>query len=141
MKRISAYSLCFLLGVSLGWDLGYTRPNVKNQRKLLKEYETVRDGFRLTDTQMVEVAAYLPLLPELREDVKRSDEFAAAVDLNAVGRLEHGNTEGAKELLLTTVAKYYQRHRHDGDTNLLAKMERVAATNATIAYWLTNRLE
>jgi hypothetical protein len=141
MKRFlpaTCFGLCFLLGLSIGWYFGYTRPSVRDQRKLLEEYRTVRDGFRLSDKEMAEIGAQLP---NIRKQMERSDEFAAALALGVFKELEAGKVESAKKHLGQTVSIYYRGHRYDGDTNLLAKIERYAVTNAAISNAIYRKLE
>jgi recombinational DNA repair ATPase RecF len=111
---------------------------VKNQRKLLAEYQAVRDAFGLTDKQMAEMGEQLP---QMREQMMRQDEFAAAIALAAFTKLEQGDIERAKWRLVTTISIYYRGHKHDGDSNLLARIERYAATNAAISNAIYRKLE
>ena len=92
MKRIIAFSVCVLLGVGIGWYFGFTRPATRNQRKLLSEYQFVRDNFHTTDKEM-----------------------AAAMALGALVKLEQGGVEKAKSRLETTISIYYRGHRLGDD--------------------------
>jgi hypothetical protein len=138
MKRIIPLLVAILLGLSVGWYFGYTRPVAQNQRKLLKEYQSVRDALHATDGEM---AHFGGRLPEYWDAVKRQEEFAAGIALGVFFKLEKGNVEGAKSNLATTVAIYYRGHRHDGDTNFLARIERIASTNAAISNAIYRKLE
>src|SRR5947209_4881215 len=138
MKRIAQVLICLLLGVGLGWYFGYTRPAAENQRKLLKEYQAVRNAFHATDGEMADFGGRLP---EFWDAAKRQDEFAAAVALRVIHQLETGDLEGAKKSLATTVSIYYRGHRHDGDTNVIAHIQRYASTNAAISNAIYRRLE
>lgn len=72
-------------------------------------------------------------LPEFWAAAERQDEFAAGMALNVFGRLERGNIDGARQILARTVSIYYRGHKHDGDSNFLARIEGYAATNAAIS--------
>lgn len=133
-----ACSLCLLLGLSVGWYFGYTRPSVKNQRKLLKEYQVVRGAFGLTDKQMAEIGEQLP---QIRQQMAREDEMAAAMALGALVKLEQGDIEKAKSRLQTTISIYYRRHHHDGNTNVLRHIMTFAATNAALSNTIYRKLE
>ena len=122
--------LCLLVGLSVGWYLGYTRPSVKNQRKLLKEYQTVRNAFQLTDKEM---ATWGGRIPEFFDSVKRQDEMAALMGLSALARLEKGEPESAKNVLEKAISIYYRGHHGDGNSNLLRHITSFAATNASLS--------
>lgn len=138
MNRVIPVLLGILLGLTVGWYFGYTHQFAKNQRKLLKEYQAVRDAFHATDEEMTEFGGRLP---EFWDAAKRQDEFAAAIALGVFFKLEGGNVEGAKSNLATTVSIYYRGHRHDGDTNFLARIERIASTNMAISNAIYKKLE
>jgi hypothetical protein len=130
MKRIISFLVCILLGIGIGWYFGYTRPAAKNQRELLKQYHLVRDGLGLTDADWAEMAKELP---HMREDMQRSDEYAAAIALAAFKNLEADNTEEARWKLAMVVGIYYRSHSRDGNTNLLSRIVRYAATNTMLS--------
>jgi hypothetical protein len=130
--------LCLLVGLSVGWYADYTRPSVRGQRKLLKEYQTVRDAFRLTDEDM---AKWGGRIPEFFDSVRRQDETAAAMGLAALVRLEKGDTESARNVLQKTISIYYRSHRDDGNTNLLKHITNFAATNASLSNAIYRPLE
>ncbi len=98
----------------------------------------MRNGFGLSDKEMAEIGAQLPTLAKQTE---RSDEFAAAVALSVFKELETGKLDRAKKHLGQTVSAYYRGHRYDGDTNVLAAIERYAATNAAISNAIYRKLE
>ena len=130
MKLIAACLVCVLAGVGIGWYLGYARPVARDQRKLLQEYQTVREHSNMTDAEWADLAEHYV---EYLAASKRTDEFAAVFALAVSVGLERGDTNGVRKHLANTISFYYQNHRLDGDTNLLARIERVAATNATVA--------
>jgi hypothetical protein len=138
MKRIAPFIIGILVGVGIGWYVGYTVPAAKNQRKLLREYQIVRDNFQMSDAEMADFA-------EHRQDyfnaMMRQDEFAAAIAMRVFHQLETGDVDGAKKNLATTVSIYYRGHRHDGNTNVIAHIERYASTNAAISNAIYRKLE
>ena len=128
-----------LLGMGIGWYLGYTRPNAKNYRKLLDQYHYMRDNFHLTDQEMAEAG---PHIHEYFEDVKRQDETAARFGLGSFGLLERGDMEGAKKRLLLAVGSYYRVYHHKGgDTNFLAQIEKVARQSPALAAEISRKIE
>jgi hypothetical protein len=130
--------LCLLLGLSAGWYLGYTRPSVTDQRRILAEYRQMRDAFKLSDQEMAELGAQLP---RMREQMERSDEFAAAIALAAFTKLEQGDVERAKWRLTGAISAYYRGHRFDGESNFVARIERFATTNAALSNAIYGKLE
>lgn len=133
MNRYLPHVVCclgFLLGLSLGWCLGFTRPSIKNQERLIGEYQRVRDAFQLTDKEMAEWGGRLP---EFFDSARRQDEFAALVALGSLRRLENGDTAAAKEMLTKAISIYYRGHKHDGNTNLLTRIERSARFSVEIS--------
>jgi hypothetical protein len=130
--------LSLLLGLSVGWYFGYTRPSVENQRKLVKEYETIKDAFQLTDKQM---GTWGGRLPEFFGAVERQDEIAASMGLAALEKLEHEDVERAKSVLQKTISMYYRSHQSDGNTNVLRRITTFAGTNAALSNAIYGRLE
>jgi hypothetical protein len=102
----------------------------ENQRKLLREYQSVRDGFHATDEEMAEAGTHLK---EWSGRIEREDELAAAMGLAALIRLEQGDMPRLRMVLQNTVSVYYLRHKQDGDTNVLRHIETFAATNAPLS--------
>lgn len=125
-------------GLGIGWYCGYNRPVAHNQRKILNEYQTVRDSLKLSDGEMAELGRKLP---EFRESAKRQDEFAAAIALSVFQQMEAGRVDEAKSNLVKTVASYFRGHRHDGNTNLLARINRIAATNLAFSNAINRKVE
>jgi hypothetical protein len=141
MKRYLPWIICclgLLVGVSVGWVFGHTRPELSDQRKLLAEYQRLRDAFGLTDEEMSRIGA---LLPTLQTQMQRQDEYAAAMALAAFHRLEEGDTNKAKEVLAATIGTYYHTWRDDGgDTNVISRIEKYAAKYQVLASAIsTNR--
>jgi hypothetical protein len=130
--------LCLLLGLSVGWYIGYVRPVAKNQRKLLREYQTVRDGVQLTDEEMSEAGQHVK---EWHEGIEQENELAAAMGLAALIRLEQGDMPRAKKVLLNAVSVYYMCHSRDGDTNVLRHIEIFAATNTPLSNAIYGKLK
>jgi hypothetical protein len=138
MKRIAPLIIGIFLGAGSGWYFGYTRPVAENQRKILKEYQTVRDAFHATDEEMADFGGRLP---EFWDAAKRQDEFAAVIALRVFYQLESGDLDGAKKNLATTVSIYYRGHRLDGNSNVIAHIEHYASTNAAISNAIYKKLE
>jgi len=80
-------------------------------------------------------------LPEFFEASKREDEWAAAMALGALVKLEQGDEETAKSRLQKTISIYYRGHRLDGDTNVLRHITTFAATNAGLSNAIYRKLE
>ena len=129
MKRLIVVLLAFLAGLSLGWYFGYTRP-------VTKQYRVLRDTlFHMTDKQMADAGAQIrDHMPEFMERMKREDDMTAALALGTVKRLEQGNAEGAKKLLLPFIGGYYRRyHAKGGDRDTIARIEKAAQQYPDIA--------
>ena len=138
MKRIIAFSVCVLLGVGIGWYFGFTRPATRNQRKLLSEYQFVRDNFHMTDKEMADFGEHRA---EYFAAMKRQDEMAAVIALAALVKLEQGDMEKTKSRLQTAISIYYRGHRQDGDSNVLRHITTFAATNAALSNAIYRKLE
>jgi hypothetical protein len=124
MKRTIHFVACVMLGVGFGWYFGYTRPVVVQQRKLLREYQEVRDNFHMTDEEMVEVGRGIP---QYFKDMKRQDEMTAFVALGVLKLLEADEIKGAKEVLARHIGGYYYvYHAKGGDAKLLSSIEEAA---------------
>lgn len=130
--------LCLLLGLSVGWYFGFTRHSVKNQRKLVNEYQALRDTFGMTDEQLAEIGKQLPTL---RRQMAREDEMAAAMALGALAKLERGDVEKTRSILERTVSIYFRGHQHDGNSNVLRNIEKFAATSASLSNAIYRKLE
>ena len=131
MKQLLLALLSLVIGVYVGWYFGYTRPVTKGYREL-------KDALHLTDMpdkQMAEAGAQIrDHMPEFLERMKREDDMTAALALGTVKRLEQGNTEGAKKLLLPFIGGYYRRyHAKGGDRDTLARIEEAAQQYPDIA--------
>jgi len=138
MKRIVPVLVAILVGVCIGWFFGYTRPVAKNQRKLLKEYQLVRDNFQMTDAEMADFAEHRQ---EYWDGMKRQNELEAAIAFGALRRLDRGDIEGTRHVLELAISTYFRGHRDDGDTNLLGAIEAFAATNASLSHAIHRKLE
>jgi len=138
MKSAAAILIAILAGFGLGWYIGNTRPTLKTQRELLKQYQYVRDNFQMTDAEMADFAKHRH---EYWDAMKRQDEMAATIALSALERLNNGDTDKAKHNLETTISIYYRGHRNDGDSNVLNHIDTFAATNASLSYAIHRPLE
>ena len=122
--------LCLAAGLTAGWYLGYTRPVAENQRRILTEYEHVRGAFHATDEEMADFGTRLP---EMWEAIHRQDEMAAAMAWHAHRLVHQGDTNRAMELLAKTVRMYWIDHHDNGNSNLIANIERYASNNAAFS--------
>lgn len=84
----------------------------------------------MTDTQMTNAASELP---DLLVAMKRSDRDLATVGLRGIEILDRGDVAGAEKYLAYWIGSYYRVYWTNGDTNLLARIEEAAQTNAVIA--------
>ena len=129
MKRAIVLLIVLLFGSCIGWYFGYTRP-------VAKQYRVIRDQmFHMTDKEMAEAGGKVrEHFPQFMEGMKRSDDLTAAIALAAFERIDQGNTEGAKKLLLAPVRDYYQRYTgKGGDPAILARIEAAAQKNHDLA--------
>jgi hypothetical protein len=137
MKRAIVLLIVLLLGSCIGLYFGYTRP-------VARQYRLVRDQmFHMTDKDMADAGTQVrEHLPQFIEGMKRSDDLTAAIALSAVERIDQGNTEGAKKLLLVPVRNYYQRYSgKGGDPQILARIEAAAQKNHDLAVELQKKGE
>jgi hypothetical protein len=128
---IVCLALCLLLGVSVGWYFGYTRPLAENQRRLLKIDQTAREAFWGAQKDFED--AYSQTNAGFWEAAKVQDEYTAFLGLHVLRDLERGNVEEAKQHLASNIGSYYRMHRRDGNSNLLETIAWVAATNALLS--------
>ena len=137
MKQLPLVLFSLVIGVCVGWYFGYTRPVTKGYREL-KDALHVTD---MPDKQMAEVGAEIrDHMPEFMERMKREDDMTAALALGTVKRLEQGNAEGAKKLLLPFIGGYYRRyHAKGGDRDTLARIEEAAQQYPDIAAEVANK--
>lgn len=112
--------LCLLLGLSVGWYIGHRRTVAETEQMVREDRETIRDQFHQTEHQ---------------------DEFAAALASHVFAALEDGSVDKAKHGLLTTISTFYRAHRLDGNTNLIAAIERYASTNTAVSNAIYRKLE
>jgi hypothetical protein len=129
--------LCLLLGLSVGWYFGFTRPTRRDQEKLLKEYRYVRDNFHMTDAEMADFGEHQA---EYLNALKRQDEMAAVIALGALVKIEQGDIATARSRLEKTISIYYRGHRDDGDSNVLRHITTFAATNAALSNTIYRKL-
>lgn len=128
MQRVIVVLLVFVAGLFGGWYLGYTR-------LVTKQYRVLRDSFHMTDKEIAEAGVQIrDHMPEFMERMKRSDDMTAALALATFKRLEQGNVDGAKKLLLPWIGGYYRRyHTKGGDQKILANIEEAAEQYPDIA--------
>ena len=112
--------LCLLLGLSVGWYIGHTRAVAETKQMVREDLEKIRDHFHETEHQ---------------------DEFAAALASRVFAALENGSMDKAKHALLTTIAIYYRAHGLDGNSNVIAAIERYASTNTAVSNAIYNKPE
>jgi len=123
MKRATAFLVCILAGIGIGWYFGYTRPVAQNQRELLRDYQPMMDQFESWNRQ---TAAYA-------KEAEPWMASSASIALGALGSLKTNDMEGAKYRLACIVAAYYRGHSRDGDTNLLHRIVTFAATDTAFS--------
>ena len=129
MKRAIVLLVVFLFGSCIGWYFGYTRP-------VARQYRLVRDQmFHMTDKEMAEAGTQVrEQFPQFIEGMKRSDDLTTVLALSAFERIDQGNAESAKKLLLVPVRSYYQRYTgKGGDPAILARIEAAAQKNHDLA--------
>ncbi len=126
MKRLLQFAACLFLGVAIGWYWGYSRPTLK----MFHVYRDVQKASGLSDAEM---ADYGKQVPEAFAAIKREDESVALVALRGIEILDRGDTGAAKKHLAYWVGSYYRVYQSNGDSNLIARIERAATTNAEIA--------
>lgn len=124
MKQLLLVLLSLVMGGSIGWYFGYTRP-------VTKGYREVKDALHMTnvpDKQMAEVGVEIrDHMPEFIERMKREDDVTAALALGTFKRLEQGDVDAAKKLQLPFIGGYYRRyHSKGGDQKILANIEEAA---------------
>src|SRR5437660_268865 len=102
MQRVIVILLVFVAGLFGGW------------------YLVLRDSFHMADKEMAEAGVQIrDHMPEFMERMKRSDDMTAALALGTFKRLEQGNVDGAKKLLLPWIGGYYRRyHAKGGDQKI-----------------------
>ncbi len=134
MKRYlpqMACALCLLLGVSVGWYFGYTRPAIQMHR--VDEEIEMESGMSHEDV--------VKAVPEAFAALKREDESTALVSLKAIGMLDRGDVGRAKKYLAYWVGTYYRvYHDKSGDTNLLKEIEGAASTNTVLAREISRKV-
>jgi hypothetical protein len=123
MKHFIRSLICLAAGVALGWYFGYTRPALQ----AMHLYQDVQKTTGLSDAEM------LKQVPDSLAAMKRDDEGVALVALRGIEILDRGEPEAAKKHLAYWVGSYYRVYHTNGDTNLIARIERAATTNADIA--------
>ena len=131
MKRAIVLLIVLLLGSCIGWYFGYSRPALRMQHL----YQDVQKTTGLSDAEIVKQ------VPESLAAIKREDESVAMVALRGIENLDRGDTEAAKKHLAYWVGSYYRVYHANGDTNLIARIERAATRNAEIAAEIAKKIQ
>lgn len=136
MKHALQLLACLVLGVCIGWYFGHTRPEIVNQRKLLNEYQSLRDEVNLTDPSLDEILQELPkdFVGQIYQAQKKEDQMLASIGLAALKSLESGDVDAAKKLMARHVGGYYRLYRKNGgDADLLVKIEKESKHSTAIS--------
>jgi hypothetical protein len=131
LSLILPYATFLITAISFAWYAW-------NSHKVLKQYRIFRDNFHMTDAEMADFGEHHQ---EYFDSMKRQDEFAAAVALGVLHKLDKGDLEGAKANLRTTLSIYYRAHQSDGDTNVIFHVEQYASTNTAVSNAIHRKLE
>jgi len=131
MKRFIPSLICLVAGIALGWYFGYTRPALQ----AMHLYQEVQKTMGLSDAEMVKQ------VPDSLAAMKRDDEGVALVALRGIEILDRGDVAAAKKHLAYWVGSYYRVYHANGDTNLIARIERAATTNAEIAAEIAKKIQ
>jgi hypothetical protein len=139
MNHFSAYIVCMIIGIAVGWDIGYTWPIAKDQREILKQFRHAQKAMQLADAEIIQHGAKAP---EYYALMRRSDELAATLSLEAFEHIERGDTEKARQFLVSKIGHYYAVHRtNDGYTNLITRIEKAALKCPAVAAEISKKPE
>jgi len=109
MKTIIISLSSLLVGLALGWYLGYVQPNAKANREAMKQFATM----------------------------DADDTMAAAVAYRTFIFYDAGETQKAMQALAWPIGAYYRYNKKQPLTeersNFLAKIEQLASTNQVVA--------
>lgn len=131
MKRFIPSLICLAAGIAVGWYFGYTRPALQ----AMHMYRDMRRTMGFSDEEALKAA------PEAFASIKREDEGVAMVALRGIEILDRGDTQAAKKHLAYWVGSYYRVYHANGDTNLIARIERAATTNSDIAVEIAKKIQ
>jgi hypothetical protein len=123
MKHTIAFSVCILVGIGIGWYLGYIRAITEYQRDALKNLPTVEAQLEDLNKQKAEDF----------KAVKPYEASGASIALAALKNLDANDVEGARSRLAAIVAIYYRGHSGDEDTNLLTNIVSLAARDMVLS--------
>ena len=129
MKRALLIIVSLLFGICVGWYFGYTRP-------VAKQYRMLRDELHVTDHDMVAMGKdWTANRSAIFDAMKRSDDMVTALALASLIRLDRGDIDGTKKLLLPHVGFYYRRYhgKNTGDAKLLQRIEDAAREHPEMA--------
>ena len=117
MKTIVISLFSLLVGLALGWYLGYVQPNSKANREAMKQ-------FAASDAD---------------------DSMAAVVAYRTFTLYDAGETQKAMQSLAWPIGVYYRYNRTrpltDERSNLLFKIEQLASTNQVVATEIHRKIE
>jgi hypothetical protein len=117
MKIIVSSLSCLLVGIALGWYAGYSRPVAKANREAMKQF-VVMDA---------------------------DDSMAAAIAVRAIPLIQAGENQKAVEGLVRPIGMFYRyrktRVSTEAHSNLLARIEQLAASNQAVATEINRKIE
>ena len=117
LVALVASLVSLLVGVALGWYLGYARPATKANREAIKQ-------FAIMDAD---------------------DSMAAAIAVRAIPLIQAGESEKAVKGLVRPIGMFYRFHKPrvstEEQSNLLTRIEQLAVTNQVIATEIQRRIE
>ena len=117
MKTIVTSLVSLLVGIALGWYVGYMRPNTKANREAMKHFAII----------------------------DADDSMAAAIAVRAIPLIQTGEGQKAVEELKRPIGMFYRFHKprvsSEEQSNLLARIEQLATTNQVIATEIHRKIE
>jgi hypothetical protein len=101
-------------------------------------YDAMKKESGMSDAEMAELGKEVP---EAFAAIKREDEGVAQVALRGIEILDRDDSEATKKYLAYWVGSYYRVYHANGDSNLIARIEKAATTNAHIAAEIAKKLQ